>query len=138
MVAAPSAVSPEAAQVAVLEKMVRVMLLVPFLIVLAMLPAKSAGAYAASSLRLTLAQMPWFAILFVLVIGFNSLVQLSTVFTQFLLSLDNLLLTMAMVALGLKTHLKVVRQAGIKPLLLGLVLFIFLVCGGAVINRLLF
>lgn len=138
VVAAASAVSPDAAQVAVLEKMIRVMLLAPFLIVLAMLPARSASAHATSSLRVTLAQMPWFAILFVLVIGFNSLVKLNTVFTHFLLSLDDLLLTMAMVALGLKTHLKVVRQAGIKPLILGLVLFVFLVGGGAVINQLLF
>ena len=47
---------------------------------------------------------------------------------------DNILLTMAMVALGLRTHVSAIRQAGIKPLLLGLCLFMFLTLGGYGIN----
>jgi uncharacterized membrane protein YadS len=38
-------------------------------------------------------------------------------------------------ALGLTTRLAAIRRAGIKPLLLGGLLFVWLVGGGAVINR---
>lgn len=134
VVAAASVVSPDAAQVAVLEKMIRVMLLAPFLILLALLPSH---AQAAESHRLAVTHLPWFAIVFLLVIGINTVFQPGVMITAPLLALDNLLLTMAMVALGLKTRISIIRQAGIKPLLLGAVLFVFLVGGGALINQLL-
>ena len=47
-----------------------------------------------------------------------------------LVALDTALLTMAMAALGLRTHLGAVRQAGVKPIVLALVLFAFLLAGG--------
>ena len=37
--------------------------------------------------------------------------------------LDDVLLTMAMFALGLTTHLSAIKQAGIKPLILGAMMF---------------
>ena len=51
-----------------------------------------------------------------------------------MIELDNLLLTMAMFALGLTTHFSAVRQAGIKPLILAAVMFVWLILGGALIN----
>ncbi len=50
--------------------------------------------------------------------------------------LDTILLAMAMVALGLTTHVSAIRQAGIKPMLMALVLFGWLIGGGAAINLL--
>ena len=47
---------------------------------------------------------------------------------------DNFLLAMAMAALGLTTHLGAIRSAGIKPLMLGAILFVYLILGGGVIN----
>ena len=41
---------------------------------------------------------------------------------------------MAMAALGRATHISSIRKAGIKPLLLALILFTWLVVGGALIN----
>jgi uncharacterized integral membrane protein (TIGR00698 family) len=52
------------------------------------------------------------------------------------IELDTFLLAMAMAALGLTTHVSAIRQAGIKPLLLGGLLFVWLIGGGAVINSL--
>lgn len=49
-------------------------------------------------------------------------------------SADTLFLTMAMAALGVRTHLGAIRQAGIKPLLLAGSLFIFLIVGSYAIN----
>jgi uncharacterized membrane protein YadS len=42
---------------------------------------------------------------------------------------------MAMAALGLRTHAAAIRHAGIKPILLASVLFLFLMTGGYLINR---
>ncbi len=53
-----------------------------------------------------------------------------------LLQLDTVLLTLAMAALGWGSSIRMMRQAGIKPLLLGAVLFAFLLVGGYGINRL--
>jgi uncharacterized membrane protein YadS len=39
-----------------------------------------------------------------------------------------------MAALGLRTHAGAIRQAGVKPLLLALSLFAFLLLGGGAIN----
>ena len=41
---------------------------------------------------------------------------------------------MAMAALGLTTHISQLKRAGLRPLLLGLMLFIWLIVGGGAIN----
>jgi len=43
---------------------------------------------------------------------------------------------MAMAALGLTTRFGALRQAGVKPLLLGLMVFVWLIVGGGAINLL--
>jgi uncharacterized membrane protein YadS len=48
--------------------------------------------------------------------------------------LDNFLLATAMAGLGLTTQFSAIRKAGFKPLLLGMILFFWLVFGGGVIN----
>jgi uncharacterized membrane protein YadS len=45
--------------------------------------------------------------------------------------------SMEMAALGLSTHVRALRQAGIKPLLLGSLLFTWLIIGRGAINALL-
>jgi uncharacterized membrane protein YadS len=52
------------------------------------------------------------------------------------IDLDTFLLAMAMGALGLSTHLSAIRKAGLKPLLLGALLFGWLIAGGALVNSL--
>jgi uncharacterized integral membrane protein (TIGR00698 family) len=81
--------------------------------------------------RLTI---PWFAFAFIGMVVFNSLAVLPHAVVGAAIDLDTFLLAMAMGALGLTTHLSAIRRAGIKPLLLGGLLFIWLVGGGAVIN----
>ena len=48
---------------------------------------------------------------------------------------DTVLLATAMAALGLTTHVSAIRDAGARPLILALVLFAWLVVGGAGINH---
>lgn len=51
-------------------------------------------------------------------------------------ALDTWLLASAMAAFGLTTQRSAIRQAGVKPLLLALLLFVWLVLAGAAFNRL--
>lgn len=135
VVAVGTAIGPESAQSAVLEKMLRVMLLAPFLLILALCQSTAKKKQDNQSTpRFSLRHMPWFALCFLIVIGVNSMASIPAALITVLMSLDTMLLTMAMVALGLKTHVSVVTQAGYKPMLLGFVLFLLLVVGGGILN----
>ncbi|MEO5794990.1 MAG: YeiH family protein [Rhodoferax sp.] len=136
VVAAARAIGPDAADAAVIAKMVRVMMLAPFLLGLsAWLARDAARAGKATPSAPTPLAVPWFAFGFVAVVLFNSLHWLPAPVLAFAAELDTVLLAMAMAALGLATHLGAIRKAGIKPLLLATMLFGWLVIGGALINR---
>lgn len=69
-----------------------------------------------------------------MVAAFNSFNLLPEQLVKQIITLDTILLAMAMVALGLTTHVSAIRQAGIKPLLMAAILFAWLIFGGIVIN----
>lgn len=132
VVAAGGAVSPAAADTAVITKMVRVMLLAPALVAISLLLVRTTpGAAQAPRARIV---VPWFAFGFIAVAAFNSLQWLPSALVHRLVQLDTLLLAMAMAALGLTTHVSALRQAGLKPLLLALLLFAWLLLGGLGVN----
>lgn len=132
VVAAARSIGDEAANTAVIAKMVRVMMLAPFLIALSAYVSRSRRAEPSVRGRLA---VPWFAFIFVAVVGFNSLALLPAGLVAVLIDIDTFLLAMAMAALGLGTRLSAIRQAGVRPLLLAAMLFAWLVAGGALINR---
>jgi uncharacterized integral membrane protein (TIGR00698 family) len=132
VVVAGRAVSEQAGAAAVIEKMLRVMLLAPLLLVLGAWLRRGRKGAARDATPLTI---PWFAILFVVVAGFNSLHLLSKPVVDATLMLDTLLLAMAMAALGLRTHWGSIKQAGAKPLLLAWILWVLLIGGGYLLNR---
>ena len=135
--AAARSISADTANTAVITKMVRVMMLAPFLIALsgwlARDEAQNGGAPAGGARKLTI---PWFAFAFIGMVVFNSLALLPHAAVATAVDIDTFLLAMAMGSLGLTTHLSAIRRAGMKPLLLGGVLFVWLVGGGAFINAL--
>ena len=150
VVAAARSVDPLAADTAVIAKMVRVMMLAPFLVMLSVWlnrdearravrnePTPAPGEHTASRLPPSKAKLavPWFAFAFVGMVMFNSLNLLRESVVTTAIEIDNILLAMAMAALGLSTHLSSIRKAGVQPLLLALMLFAWLVVGGALINR---
>ncbi len=115
--------------------MVRVMMLAPFLLGLSAYLARSEKtANPAASNGAGRIAIPWFASGFVALCGVNSLSLLPPTLVAHAVDFDTALLTMAMAALGLSTHLSALRRAGVKPLLLASVLFIWLIAGGAMIN----
>ena len=136
VVAAGRSVSEAAAAAAVIEKMLRIMMLAPFLLALSGLQRPS-YAGAATQGRATRAPIviPWFAVLFIVASAVNSLHVLPTRLVADLNAVDTVLLATAMAALGLRTHVGAIRQAGLRPLLLAAALFAFLVVGGYAINR---
>ncbi|MBP0600377.1 YeiH family putative sulfate export transporter [Herbaspirillum sp. LeCh32-8] len=128
VLAAARSIDQHTADVAVITKMVRVMMLAPFLLMLSMKAGPSASGERGKL------SIPWFAFAFIGVVVFNSFLPLPAALNQIVLQADTFMLAMAMVALGLTTHLSAIRSAGIKPLLLGAVLFGWLVVGGALVN----
>jgi uncharacterized integral membrane protein (TIGR00698 family) len=112
--------------------MVRVMMLAPFLVALSLLLARGGRAQAGATRAKIV--VPWFAFGFVAVAGFNSLHLLPAAWVALAIDVDTVLLAMAMAALGLTTHVSALRQAGMKPLLLALLLFGWLLAGGLGIN----
>jgi uncharacterized integral membrane protein (TIGR00698 family) len=131
VVAAGHAISPETENMAVITKMLRVMMLAPFLIFLSMQVKALSTDNNKQPGKITL---PWFALLFIVVAIFNSFNLLPETVVNALIFIDTLLLAMAMAALGLTTHISALKKAGARPLLLALVLFVWLLVGGAAIN----
>lgn len=130
VVVAGSAISQDAADTAVIEKLLRVMMLAPFLFVLSVMQDRTNSRNGESSAIV----VPWFAVVFLVVIGFNSLGLLPAPWLHVIQKVDVALLATAMAALGLRTQLSAIRQAGPKPLLLALMLFVVLVVGGLAVN----
>ncbi|MFV0470400.1 MAG: YeiH family protein [Dysgonomonas sp.] len=135
VVGAGNAMLPQISDIAIVTKMIRVIFLAPVLLIFALFLAKSAkkdSSSHSSSMKITI---PWFAFGFILVIGFNSL----NLFPQSVVSginfTDTFLLTMAMTALGLNTDFRKFKEAGFKPFILALILFIWLVFGGYLIVK---
>jgi len=131
VVVAGRAGGPHASDVAVIVKMVRVMMLAPFLMLLSawMMRAAPRGSVRGAGFII-----PWFAIGFLSVAGVNSLAVLPDTVVRHMMLLDQWLLAAAMAGLGLTTHAASLHKAGLKPLLLGAVLFAWLLGGGYAIN----
>ena len=135
VVAAGEAIGSQAADTAVIAKMVRVMMLAPFLVILSAVLARGKARSGSGDGKASKLAMPWFAFIFIGVVAFNSLGLLPAGMVATITELDTALLAMAMAALGLTTHMSAIGRAGIKPLLLAGLLFCWLIAGGAAINH---
>lgn len=129
VVGAGNAMGKEVSDPAIIVKMIRVMMLVPVLLIISYSVMRAAVKSGDASGRGKIS-MPWFAILFLVVIGFNSLDLLPAGLVDFINTFDTFLLTMAMTALGAETSIDKFRKAGAKPFILAFILFIWLMVGG--------
>lgn len=123
VIGAGSAISPEAEKVAVIVKMIRVLLLVPFLIILSLL---SGVIFQQKHVGKKTASIPWFAIWFLVACGVNSIVLITPEIKSIINWITTILLTYAMCALGMKTHYKQLVAVGKEPFILAIILFIWL------------
>lgn len=130
VVGAGKGISSEVADTAIIVKMIRVMMLAPLLLLFSYLVGRGKQVSEDGTVVKSKITIPWFAFGFILVIGFNSLGVLSSSLVGTINSLDTFALTMAMTALGMETSFAKMRGAGLKPLLLALILFVVLTVGG--------
>lgn len=130
VVAAGSAISPTVTDTSVIVKLTRVMMLVPYLFMLGWYLAKKSNTERAK------VPVPWFAILFVVMCGVNSLNIIPAKITSGIVEFDVLLLTLAMFALGVETNFEKIKGLGLKPILLALIMFVWLVGFGWFISHL--
>ena len=112
-VAASDAVGPQAANVAIIVKMTRVLMLAPALLVIGWWLSRSPQADG-SKAPITI---PWFAVGFILVAVFNSFQLLPQTLVDQIIVADKFLLTMAMAGLGLGTVLSKFRSWAVYPIL---------------------
>jgi len=133
-VAASDAVGPQAANVAIIVKMTRVLMLAPALLVISWWLSRSSHADG-SKAPITI---PWFAVGFILVAVFNSFEFLPQSLVDQIVVIDKFLLTMAMTGLGLGTVLSRFKGLGTGPFKLALSLFLWLISAGFVGSWLLF
>lgn len=125
VVASGNAVNNEVANSAVIEKMIRVMILAPFLLILTFVSFRNKKEGEKGKIVI-----PWFAVLFIVVIIFNSFSFIKDENIILINEFDTFLLTMAMLALGLQTHISKFKTVGAKPFYLALILFFWLIFGG--------
>ena len=131
--AAGQAIGEQALQNAVIVKLMRVMLLAPFIIFLSFVLSRKQSTKVEGS-RLVI---PWFVAGFVLAAGINTLLPLPNLVHTILHIISQFSLAMAMAALGLNTRWSTIRAAGAKPLLLAGLLFVVLMFGGYGLNYIL-
>lgn len=132
-VGAGNAMGEDVSNVAIIVKMIRVMLLVPVLLILGFWAARRNSSNAGSGKGKL--SIPWFAVWFLAVIGFNSFNLLPTPVVDGINYIDTFLLTMAMAALGADTSIEKFKKAGAKPFVLAFILDIWLIFGGYILAR---
>lgn len=141
VVAAAASMGDQAAKAAVITKMVRVMLLGPFLLLLSWWQARAGAATGAHPTDQTAAParpgVPWFVWAFAVCVALRSAIDWPASAVHTLIAWDNALLAIAMAALGLGTQLRAVVRAGTKPLALAAVLWLWLMGAGAALHLLL-
>lgn len=123
---------------ATITKMIRVMMLAPVLLVMGLVLSRTrAGSNGGADSKRKIT-VPYFAFYFIIAIAFNTLLQnffgVDSVkeipLNGEIEYIDTFMLTMAMTALGADTSINKFKQAGVKPFLLALLLWIWLIVGG--------
>ena len=131
VVAAGSAMGPEALEVATIVKMTRVALLVPVLLVLGLwLRSRFSGSDGDAAGGSGKIPVPVFLFGFLLLAGINSLGIIPENIIVALRRLDIFALTMAMTALGMESRFGQIRRAGARALALAALLYAWLLIGG--------
>ncbi len=137
-VAAGQAVSPEAANTSIIVKMMRVMMIAPLLICLGWWLSRGSQEEGKGVSSYDMRSFPWFAVLFLVCIGVNSLGFIPQDVVQDINDLDTFMLTMAMCALGMETSFSKVRAVGPKPFILAGLLSLWLLFGGYALSAWIF
>lgn len=130
VIASGNMIGPDFTQTAVVTKLGRVMMLAPFLMCLSALLAMHARRQGGPDVGQGKASIPWFAVGFLIAVAVHSIGVLPAPVVSSAIGLADVMLAMAMAALGATTHVSAIRKAGLKAGLLAAALFVWLVLGG--------
>ncbi len=134
VVAVGSAYGQEASDAAVIVKMTRVIMIAPMLIILGIYLSYQAKKNGGNAGGVSLV-IPWFAVYFIGMAGFNSLQLVPQNIVGIINEMDTFLLTMAMTALGMGTRFAKFKGLGLAPLYTAGSMFLWLVIGGYFITK---
>ena len=123
VVGAGYSVSRETGDIATIVKLMRVAMLIPFVVCVAVI-ARRTQSYAQSAVAPPL--LPWFAVAFLLLAWINSSGWIGSATQTFTNDLSRWCLIVAMSAIGMKTQLKQIVAVGLKPVVLMLGEAVFL------------
>ncbi|PKG85142.1 YeiH family putative sulfate export transporter [Colwellia sp. 75C3] len=134
-VAAGQSINGETMQTAVVVKLIRVMMLAPFILMLSAGLNRIAnradnGVSKSAKREKSVITIPWFVFGFMATAMINSIVILPEFLKVAFSFASQFSLAMAMAALGAQTQWATIKAAGPKPLILALLLFIILIFGG--------
>ncbi|MFU0504328.1 YeiH family protein [Pseudaminobacter sp. NGMCC 1.201702] len=125
VVAAAFQVGDQAGEFGTIAKLTRVMMLAPMVIAVGLAASRRARS-AGDRHSQAKAPMPWFVLGFVALVGLNSIVAIPFEVKEWTASLTTFLLSMALAAMGMETDFRKLKAKGGRPLLLGLVAFLFI------------
>lgn len=126
----------EMANDAVIVKMTRVIMIAPMLIILGLYLAYTAKKEAGEADTKMQLVIPWFAVYFIAVSGFNSLHFVPENIVHIIIEIDTFLLTMAMSALGMGTVFSKFKGLGLAPIYTATAMFLWLTIGGFIVTKL--
>jgi uncharacterized integral membrane protein (TIGR00698 family) len=129
-VAAGQSINVETMQTAVVVKLIRVMMLAPFIIMLSLALTRVNRSNDSDTKAKSMVAIPWFVLGFMATAMINSMIVLPEVLKTSVAFASQFSLAIAMAALGAHTRWSTIKEAGPKPLLLALLLFIILIFGG--------
>ncbi|MDE3044904.1 MAG: putative sulfate exporter family transporter [Acidobacteriota bacterium] len=126
VVAAASSYAHASSSYAIVVKLTRTLAIVPITLTLAAwrrrsLAASSSGATSATTSR---SSFPWFVVWFLVVVGANSLGLVPTWWVHAAGRVGQFLLVAALAGVGLSTRPRAIRDAGLRPLVLGASLWV--------------
>ncbi|QKF63968.1 YeiH family protein [Campylobacter corcagiensis] len=128
-VGAGAAVGGMSEQISIIIKMLRVLMLMPFLILLSFLNKNKEHSIKDS--------IPYFAIWFIVAVVVGSVMPFRTEIIPYINFLDTFMLTIAMVGLGIGIRKDIFKSAGKKPFILAFGLLLWLILFGGVASKIL-
>ncbi len=129
-VAAGQSINVETMQTAVVVKLIRVMMLAPFVLMLSAVLMRTKSSTQADKKENGTFTIPWFVFGFIGTALINSVIILPEEIKISLALASQFLLAIAMAALGAHARWTTIKEAGAKPLILAFLLFIMLLFGG--------
>lgn len=125
VVAASFAFSAEAGKIATMVKLTRTLGIIPITLIFGWMTSRQQSKQTASNI------FPWSIVLFIIVALMKTAGWVPTSIDQLLVSFRKILMGMALVAVGLKTDIKLLKGVGVRPLihasfLMGMVIIVSL------------